>query len=340
MKRRSPISSNNVLLLITILLFFAMYGTGCVVYSGKGFTSVQNFLNILINNAGLICVACGMTCVMLMGGIDISVGSLVALDCMILAEGIEKWHLPSYVLMLIILVVGVVFGFVQGYLVAYLGIQPFIVTMAGLYFARGMTAVIDTNQVSIVSDKIFTKLSSYKILLPFGATINRKGVVMYPYLRISVVVALLVVVVIFFMLRYTRFGRSLYAVGGNQQSATLMGLDVKKTKLRAYMLSSFLTSIGGICFCLNTMCGTATQATGLEMDAISSAVIGGTLLTGGVGNVIGSLFGVLINGTISALVKTNGKLISSWSNIVTAILLCFFIVLQSIFALVKERGKK
>ena len=139
------------------------------------------------------------------------------------------------------------------------------------------------------------------------------------------------------MLRYTRFGRSLYAVGGNQQSATLMGLDVKKTQLKAYMLSSFLTSIGGICYCLNTMSGTTSQATGLEMNAISSAVIGGTLLTGGVGNVIGSLFGVLINGTISSLVQMNGKLISSWSNIVTAILLCFFILLQSIFAKIKER---
>ena len=92
---------------------------------------------------------------------------------------------------------------------------------------------------------------------------------------------------------YTRFGRSIYAVGGNQQSATLMGLDVKKTQMKAYILSSFLTSIGGICYCLNTMAGTTTQATGLEMDAISSAVIGGTLLTGGVGNVLGSLFGVL-----------------------------------------------
>ena len=141
------------------------------------------------------------------------------------------------------------------------------------------------------------------------------------------------------MLKYTKFGRSIYAIGGNQQSATLMGLDVKKTKLKTYMLSSFLTSIGGICFCLNTMAGTTTQATGLEMDAISSAVIGGTLLTGGVGNIIGSLFGVLINGTISALVKANGKLISSWANIVTAILLCFFIILQSIFAKIKESKK-
>ena len=132
---------------------------------------------------------------------------------------------------------------------------------------------------------------------------------------------------------------NIYAVGGNQQSATLMGLDVKKTQLKTYILCSFLTSIGGICFCLNTMNGTVGQATGLEMSAISSAVIGGTLLTGGVGNVFGSLFGVLINGTISSLVQTNGKLISSWANIVTAILLCFFILLQAVFAKIKERNK-
>ena len=119
----------------------------------------------------------------------------------------------------------------------------------------------------------------------------------------------------------------------------MMGLDVKKTKLKAYMLSSFLCSIGGICYCMNTMAGSVQQATGLEMDAIASAVIGGTLLTGGVGNVIGSFFGVLINGTISTLVKTNGKLLSSWSSIAVAALLCFFIVLQSIFAKIKDSKK-
>ena len=241
--------------------------------------------------------------------------------------------------MLFILAIGIVFGFVQGFCIAYLDIQPFIVTMAGLFFARGMTAVICKEQVSIVSDKIFTALSNFKIQFPFGGAVNKKGVLVLPYIRITVIVALIVVVAIYLMLKYTKFGRSIYAIGGNQQSATLMGLDVKKTKLKTYMLSSFLTSIGGICFCLNTMAGTTTQATGLEMDAISSAVIGGTLLTGGVGNIIGSLFGVLINGTISALVKANGKLISSWANIVTAILLCFFIILQSIFAKIKESKK-
>lgn len=337
--KKTKINSNSLLLLITVVLFVVMYAGGCVIYSSKGFTHLQTFLNILINNAGLICVASGMTCVMLTGGIDISVGSLVAMDCMILAVGIEQWGWSSPVLMVLILVIGVVFGLVQGFCIAYLDIQPFIVTMAGMFFARGMTAVICRNQVSIVSDKIFTTLAGLKIELPFGGYMNKKGILQVPYLRITVIVALIVVILVYLMLKYTKFGRSIYAIGGNQQSATLMGLNVKKTKLKAYVLSSFLTSIGGICYCLNTMAGTTQQATGLEMNAISSSVIGGTLLTGGVGNVFGSLVGVLINGTISSLVKTNGKLISSWSNIITAILLCFFIILQSVFAKIKDSKK-
>ncbi len=337
--KKAKLNNNNVLLLITIVLFAAMYLAGCIVYAGKGFTRLQTFLNILIGNAGLISVTCGMTCVMLTGGIDISVGSLVALDCMMMAVGVEKMGMGSPVLMVFILIVGVVFGAVQGFCIAYLEIQPFIVTMAGMFFARGMTAVLSTQQISITSDALFTKLAGTKIEFPFGGYVNTKGILQVPYIRVTVVVALLVVLATFFLLNYTRFGRSIYAVGGNQQSAALMGLDVKKTQLKTYILCSFLTSIGGICFCLNTMNGTVGQATGLEMSAISSAVIGGTLLTGGVGNVFGSLFGVLINGTISSLVQTNGKLISSWANIVTAILLCFFILLQAVFAKVKERNK-
>ncbi len=339
--KKLKINSNSILLIITIVLFVVMYGAGCIVYADKGFTHLQTFLNVLINNAGLLCVACGTTCVMLTGGIDISVGSLVAMDCMFLAVGMEEWGLKSPVLMILVLLIGVVFGAVQGFCIAYLDIQPFIVTMAGLFFARGMTAVISTNQVSIVSDELFVKLSNMKLNIPFGigAYTNKKGILQVPYVRISVIIALVIVVLIYLMLKYTKFGRSIYAVGGNSQSATLMGLDVRKTKMKTYVLASFLASIGGICYCLNTMSGTTSQATGFEMDAISSAVIGGTLLTGGVGNVVGTLFGVMINGTISTLVKSNGKLVSSWANIVTAILLCFFIVLQAILANIKERKK-
>ncbi len=334
--KNKKLNSNTLLLIITIVLFFVMYAAGCIVYSDKGFGNIQTFLNLLINNAGLLCVTCGMTCIMLTGGIDISVGSLIALDCMILAVGMEHWGMSAPVLCIIVLLIGIVFGMVQGFCVGYLKIQPFIVTMAGMFFGRGMTAVISTNQVSI-SNEWFVKLANTKIELPFGAYTNNKGALQIPFVRLTVVVALIVLVVIFLMLRYTKFGRSLYAVGGNEQSAVMMGLNVPMTKLKAYVLSSFLCSIGGICFCLNTMSGNVQQATGLEMDAISSSVIGGTLLTGGVGNVIGSFFGVMINGTISTLVKTNGKLLSSWSNIAVAALLCFFIVLQSVFAKIKEK---
>ena len=341
LKTRRQMNSNTMLLVITIILFVVLYAGGCVAYASKGFTTVQTFLNLFRTNAGLICVACGMTCVMLTGGIDISVGSIVALDCMLLAQGMGEWNMSAPVMMLLVLVIGLAFGLFMGFCVGYLEIQPFIVTMAGMFFARGMTAVISTNQLSITAEtsQLFYDLANFRIYLPFGGTVNKAGKLIMPYIGVGVVVALVVLVAIFLVLRYTKFGRSLYAVGGSEQSAAMMGLDVKKTKLKAYVLSSFLCSIGGICYCMNTMSASVSQATGMEMDAISSAVIGGTLLTGGVGNVIGSLFGVLINGTISTIVKTNGKLASSWPNILTAVLLCFFIVLQSVFAMLKDRKK-
>ena len=341
LKTRKQMNSNTMLLIITIILFAVLYAGGCIAYASRGFTNLQTFLNLFRTNAGLICVACGMTCVMLTGGIDISVGSVVALDCMLLAYGMSEWHMSAPVMILLVLVIGVVFGLFQGFCVGYLEIQPFIVTMAGMFFARGMTAVISTNQLSITAEtsQLFYDLANFRIYLPFGGVVNKAGKLVMPYIGVGVVIALVVLVVIFLVLRYTRFGRSLYAVGGSEQSAAMMGLNVKKTKMKAYVLSSFLCSIGGICYCMNTMSASVSQATGMEMDAISSAVIGGTLLTGGVGNVIGSLFGVLINGTITSIVQTNGKLASSWPNILTAVLLCFFIVLQSIFAHIKEKNK-
>ena len=340
-RKKSRIGSNTVMLMITIALFILLYGAGCLMYADKEFGRLQNFLNVMINNAGLIIVACGVTCVMLTGGIDISVGSVVAMTCMFMSVGLAEWGMSSGALIALILLIGVVFGAVQGFCIAYLEIQPFIVTMAGLFFARGMTAVISTQQVSVPFESWFGQLSQIKCEIPFGigAYLNKKGVLVTPYVRVTGVIALIVALVTFLMLRYTKFGRSLYAVGGNQQSAALMGLNVKKTRMLSHVLCSFYATLGGLCFCLNTMCGTPTQATGLEMDAISSAVIGGTLLTGGVGNVVGTLFGVLINGTISSLVKFNGKLVASWANIITAVLLCFFILLQAIFAKLKERQK-
>ena len=334
--KKSKISSNNLLLLITIVLFFVMYLAGCGVYASKGFTKAQNFMNILINNAGLICVTAGMTCVMLTGGIDISVGSLIAMDCMILAVGIERWHWSSPVLMLFILAIGIVFGFVQGFCIAYLDIQPFIVTLAGMFFGRGMTAIISTDMISI-KNELFLKWANFRFYMPFGST-NKKGKFIPAYIPPTVVIAVIVVIIIAVLLKYRKFGRKLYAIGGNRQSALMMGLNVKRTMFQAYVLDGFLAGLGGFLFCLNSCAGFVEQAKGLEMDAISSAVIGGTLLSGGVGTPFGTLFGVLIKGTISSLITTQGTLSSWWVRIVLSALLCFFIVLQSVFASLKKKN--
>lgn len=238
------------------------------------------------------------------------------------------------------LVIGVVFGIIQGYCVGYLGIQPFIVTMAGMFFARGMTAVISTQQVSITSSSLMTELSMMKFNMPFeiGAYLNKKGKLMVPNVSIYVIIALLVLIATFFILRYTRFGRSLYAVGGNQQSARPPWAWTCAAPASTPTSSARCSPPSAPSATCSTPCAAPpARPWAWRWTPSPPPSSAGTLLTGGVGNVFGSFFGVLINGTISSLVKTNGKLSSSWPNVVTALLLCFFIVLQAIFAKVKAR---
>ncbi|RDY32287.1 ABC transporter permease subunit [Lachnotalea glycerini] len=337
-KRKFKLDGNTYLLLITILLFVVMYAVGMIVFQNKGFGRLQVFLNLFISNAGLIVIAAGMTIVMITGGIDISVGSVVALISMLLAWMMENKGIGAVPAVIIVLIVGLVFGVMQGFLVAYLKIQPFIVTLAGMFFARGMTAIISQEMISIKND-VFLSWANANIYLPFGGIVNKKGVMLYPYVYPSVIIAIVILIAVYIMLKYTKFGRSIYAVGGNEQSALLMGLNVRRIKLKAYILNGFLCAIGGFLFCLNTSAGFVEQAKGFEMEAIASAVIGGTLLTGGVGNVIGSLFGVLIKGTIETFITFQGTLSSWWTKITIAALLAFFIILQSLFAKAKEKSK-
>lgn len=336
MKNTRKLNQTSFLLLITILLFIVMYVIGCILFNEQGFSKTQNFLNLFISNAGLIVIGIGMTVVMITGGIDISVGSFVAMGCMMLAWMMERGGIGAVPSVLIVLATGIIFGLVQGFLVAYMDIQPFIVTLAGMFFARGMTAIISKDMISITNET-FMAWAKVKVYLPFGGYTNKKGVMIYPYVYPTVIIALLLLVIAFIMLKYTKFGRSIYAVGGNEQSALMMGLDVRKVKLKAYVLDGFLCGIGSVLFCLNTLGGFVEQAKGFEMDAIASAVIGGTLLTGGVGNVIGTLFGVLIKATIEAFITFQGTLSSWWTRITIAALLCFFIVLQSILAMIKKK---
>ncbi len=338
-KLKNKITGNSFLLMITILLFAAMYTAGVFIFADKNFGKMQVFLNLFISNAGLIVAAVGMTMVLITGGIDISIGSVIGMTCMLLAWMMEKKGIGAVPAIAIVLLVGIVFGFAQGFLVAYLKIQPFIVTLAGMFFARGMTAIISSEMISI-QNPTFLAMANAKLYLPFGGAVNKKGIMIYPYIYPSVIIALVVLAILFVVLKYTKLGRAIYAVGGNEQSALLMGLNVRRTKMKVYVFNGFLAALAGFVFALNSCGGFVEQARGFEMEAIASAVIGGTLLTGGVGNVIGSLFGVLIKGTIETFITFQGTLSSWWTKIVIASLLCFFIVLQSIFAAIKLRRAK
>lgn len=337
-KRR--LDGNNFLLFVTIALFIVMYVLGVIIYSSQGFGRMQTFLNMLIDNAGLIIAAAGMTVILITGGIDISIGSVIGLVCMMLAYFMQVLHMNAWLAIALVLLSGVVFGAVQGFLISYLKLQPFIITLAGLFFCRGLTAVISVNQIAITENKTFLAMANKDIHLLIGATVNKHGVKMYPFVHPGVIIALVTMLLIWYMCKYTKFGRNLFAIGGNETSALLMGINVRRTKFMAYVLNGFLASLAGFAFCLNTTSGFVEQARGFEMEAISSAVIGGTLLTGGVGTVIGSFFGVLIKATIETFIRCNGTLSSWWNKIVLSALLCFFIVLQSVFAMIQSKQKK
>lgn len=329
----------NKLLIITILLFIFLYTYGALLYGSKGFTKLQFVLNLFINNAALIIATCGMTLVLITGGIDISVGSVVGMICMLLAYLLEVIGLDLSLALLITLLIGILFGIFQGLLIAYFKIQPFIVTLAGMFLARGITAMISSNMISITNES-FLSLAKSKIVFDFISVTNKNGAVTHPYIYFSVVLAILVVILIAVLLKFTKFGKSIYAVGGDSDAARSMGINTEKVKFKVYTLNGFLVTLAGIAFCLNSCGGFVEQARGFEMDAIASTVMGGTLLTGGVGNVIGGLFGVLTKGLIESLVTFNGSFSSWWARIIIALFLCGFIIIQTLFNNKERKSRK
>ena len=287
------INQNTFLLLVTILLFFVMYAIGCVLFNAQGFAKTQNFLNLFISNAGLIVIGIGMTIVMITGGIDISVGSFVAMGCMMLAWMMEKGGIGAVPAVLIVLVTGIVFGLVQGFLVAYMDIQPFIVTLAGMFFARGMTAIISKDMISITNET-FMAWAKMKLYIPFGGYLNKKGMMIYPYIYPTVVIALVLLVLAFIMLKYTKFGRSIYAIGGNEQSAEVSGVNTKKTKIIIYMTAAALYALGGFLVGAKSGGSSVNMGYGWELEAIAACTIGGVSVNGGIGRISGVLIGVLV----------------------------------------------
>ena len=329
-------SDTNLLLLITVIVFFLMY-IGAIVFQGGGFLIPQTFFNILNANAALLIASCGLSIVMITGSIDISVGGVAALVSMCCAVYLDHMGGNVVVSLLIAIGIGLAFGIVQGYLVAYLDIQPFIVSLAGMFFARGMTTIVHTNPFN-VENKAFVALKDTRVVVPGMGTVNRIGKYVDAYVEIGVVVAVLLVILLFFVLRYTKLGRSFYAVGGNRQSALMLGINVKRTRFLAHLICGLLAGIGGYVYFLHVGSGAASHATGMEMNAIASSIIGGTLLTGGVGNIIGTFFGVMSLSTIQNIVSSAGLDQAWWTGITVAAMLCLFLVIQSVIMARKSRS--
>ena len=330
-------SDTSLLLTITIVVFFVMY-IGAMIFLGQGFLKPQTFFNILNANAALIILSCGMSLVMITGGIDLSVGGVTALVSMCCAVYLDQHSGNVPMSILIALGIGLCFGLLQGFLVAYLEIQPFIVSLAGMFFARGMTTIVNTKPFN-VENEAFVALKNTRITIPGMGSYNKLGDYVNAYVEVGVVIALLVVIIFFCLLKWTKLGRSFYAIGGNQQSALMLGIDVKKTKFIAYVLCSLLAGIGGYVYFMHVGSGSASHAAGAEMNAIASSIIGGTMLTGGVGNIIGTFFGVLSLSTIQNIVSSAGFDQAWWTGITVAAMLCIFLVVQSVVLARKKVSK-
>jgi len=308
-------SSRFSSVIVTLVLLLVMFGIGAGRY--RNFAAPQNIANLFVDNAFLIVLAVGMTFVILTGGIDLSVGSVVALSTMIAASmARDGW--PPAIVIATVLIAGSTLGLLTGLVIHYFKIQPFIATLAAMFLARGLCYVISLNAISI-TDPWFTAMAQTRIPLAFRLNITP-----------SVIIALVVVAIGFVVLHYSRTGRTVYAIGGGEHSAMLMGLPVARTKVLVYVISGFCSAVAGVLFTFYTLSGYSLTAVGMELDAIAAVVIGGTLLTGGYGFVLGSLLGVLLLGVIQTIISFEGTLSSWWTKIVIGSLLLVFIVLQRV----------
>ncbi len=298
--------------LVTGLLLVLMFAYGSYRYS----FDAQVAPNLFINNSYLIVAAVGATFVILSGGIDLSIGSLVGFSAVLTGLLVTNQHWPLALAAVVVLVVGAAGGLLMGCMIHYFRVPPFIATLAGLFLFRGLSLMLSKESIPI-NDKTVASIAQFHVPLPGGT-----------FLSVGATLALVIVVAAVFVLHYTKFGRAVYAIGGNEQSAVLMGLPVTRTKLGVYALSGFCSALAGLVFVLYIQSGDPRAAIGIELDAIAAVVIGGTLLTGGSGYVLGSLLGVLVIGLIKTIISDEGTLSSWWIKIVTGALLLLFILLQ------------
>ena len=307
-RRYLPLLATSALLVIGYVI--------CA-FQFNGFTSFRVVGNLLTDNAFLGITAVGMTFAIISGGIDLSVGSVVAFTTVLVATLIE-WHgVHPLLAFALALAIGSGFGAMMGAIIHYLEMPPFIVTLGGMFLMRGISFLITTESIGI-SHEFYATVSDIAIRIGRG--------------KLSLVAMLMMAVVTIgaLLLHFTRFGSNVYAIGGSPSSSKLMGVPVAWTTIRIYMLSGALAALAGIVFSLYTSAGNSLNCVGLELDAIASVVIGGTLLTGGYGFMLGSFIGVLIQGLIQTYINFDGTLSSWWTKIIIGLLVFIFILLQRV----------
>ncbi|MER8030271.1 ABC transporter permease [Streptomyces bauhiniae] len=281
--------------------------------SFDSFATGDNLGNIATSSSFLATVALGMTFVIVSGGIDLSVGSVFVLGGVLAAWGSQY---GTVVALLLPLAVCAAIGLVNGLLVARTGLAPFIVTLASMLAARGlMLAITDEGADTFLvdPDSVFASLGQGKLL----------GVGTPVWITAVLFVGGAV------LLRSTRFGQRVYAVGGNEQAAALMGAPVARTKISVYTLSGLLAGLAGALNAAYLASGVTILGYGMELDAIAAVVIGGTLLTGGLGYVSGSLVGVLLLKVIQNVINQIGSLDSAYQQVVSGAFLVLVVVAQT-----------
>lgn len=323
-RRFLPVLGTLATLAIILIIGEMRYGIGD---GRRAFISMKLFSNLLIDNSYLLVLAVGMTFVILTGGIDLSVGAVVALVGLVTA----KLFLAGASLPVVIIVgvlIGTVCGLLVGTLVQVFDIQPFIASLAVMFLARGLANVVSVQSLPI-DDPGFAALAAWSLKFGEGKGLWR--------INASMIVAFAVLLIGFMILHYTRFGRTVYGLGaGDQgQAVRLMGLNEGRTRMIVYVISGTCAGIAGILFALYTKSGFNLTGIGMELDAIASVVIGGTLLAGGYGFVLGSAVGVLVYGLIQVLIAREG-LDSWWTKVFIGLVLLGFVVLQRVIAVKRE----
>jgi ribose/xylose/arabinose/galactoside ABC-type transport system permease subunit len=316
--RRFRIDERYLPVLGTVVVLVVMLAIGGSRY--ENFLTGRVMANVLINNSFLIVLAVGMTFVILTGGIDLSVGAVVALSSCVAAWMFSHGFGAATAIPTVILV-GTLLGLAVGLMVHVFEIQPFIATLAAMFLARGLCYLVAPESIPI-TDPTIVALSTSRWGTENGLVITPSGII-----------ALAVVIIAFVTLHYTRFGRTVYAIGGGEQSAKLMGLPVARTKVLVYVISGTCAGLGGLLFAIFSRSGYSLTGVGMELDAIAAVVIGGTLLTGGSGFVLGSVLGVLVLGLIQTIITFQGTLSSWWTKIFIGALLLIFVVLQRLLVI-------